>query len=306
MIFNLKEYIEQNRSLIHQHLCLIFDQFDQEKELIRAIRHSLFAGGKRLRPILCLAAADMCKENEKDLLLALPAGCAIELIHTSSLIHDDLPAMDNDDLRRGLPTCHKKFTEATAILAGDALLTHAFNVISQPEPIFKVYPDCGIRLQLISKISQAAGIAGMMEGQMIDMQPQPPLCETNDSLAHLKHMHSLKTGRMITVSLESGGISAGADPEDIHRLTRFGDNMGLAFQVVDDILNVEGDPEKMGKAKGSDAANKKMTYPLIIGMDESKKFAKELLDEAIEFLSPFAEKAAPLTAIAQYIINRDH
>ncbi|MCM2283897.1 MAG: polyprenyl synthetase family protein [Desulfobacula sp.] len=267
-----------------------------------AMEHSLLSGGKRLRPILSLAAAEACKENSER--IALPACCAIEMIHTYSLIHDDLPAMDNDDLRRGLPTCHKKFSEATAILAGDALLTHAFYILSQPETIFEVYPDSSIRMQLISKISQAAGVMGMVEGQMLDMQS--PNFKSGGNLAYLKNMHSLKTGKMITVSIESGALSVGADPDTISRLTVFGDKIGLAFQVVDDILNVEGDPTRMGKSAGSDLLNEKMTFPSLMGMAASKKFAKDLRTEAIESLSLFNEKGIPLRAIADYVINRDH
>ena len=302
MTFDLTPYLKEKQILINQYLGMILHRFDKKRELIMAMEHSLLSGGKRLRPILSLAAAEACQENSER--IALPACCAIEMIHTYSLIHDDLPAMDNDDLRRGLPTCHKKFSEATAILAGDALLTHAFYIISQPETIFEVYPECSIRIQLISKISQAAGIMGMVEGQMLDMQS--PNFESRDSLAYLKTMHSLKTGKMITVSIESGALSVGADPETISQLTVFGDKIGLAFQVVDDILNVEGDPDRMGKSAGSDMLNEKMTFPSIIGMDASKKFAKDLMNEAIESLSRFGEKGMPLRAIADYVINRDH
>ena len=302
MIFNLEQYLKEKQNLINRYLGIILHQFDKKCELIMAMEHSLMAGGKRLRPILSLSAAEACKKNSE--MIALPACCAIEMIHTYSLIHDDLPAMDNDDLRRGLPTCHKQFSEATAILAGDALLTHAFHIISQPETIFETFPDIPVRMHLISKISQAAGIMGMVEGQMLDMQSQN--FESGDSLTHLKNMHALKTGKMITVSIESGAISVGADPGKIEKLIAFGDKIGLAFQVVDDILNVEGDPDRMGKSAGSDSLNKKMTFPLIIGMDASKNFAKNLMNEAIELLSHFDEKATPLRAIANYVINRDH
>ncbi|MFA5902427.1 MAG: polyprenyl synthetase family protein [Desulfobacula sp.] len=302
MIFDLEAYLKEKQSLINQYLNIILHQFDNKRELILAMEHSLMAGGKRLRPILSLASAEACKLNSER--LALPACCAIEMIHTYSLIHDDLPAMDNDDMRRGVPTCHKKFSEATAILAGDALLTHAFYIISQPETIFENYPGIPVRMQLISKISQAAGIMGMVEGQMIDMQCQN--FKSDRSFSYLKNLHALKTGKMITVSIESGAISVGTEPERIGQLTNFGDKIGLAFQVVDDILNVEGDPNKMGKSTGSDRLNEKITFPLIIGMEASKKFAKNLIDEAIELLSQFDEKATPLRAIATYIINRDH
>ncbi|MCD4723183.1 MAG: polyprenyl synthetase family protein [Desulfobacula sp.] len=301
MEFNLLQYLEEKQGLVNRYLKMILQQFDQDRELIMAMNHSLMAGGKRLRPILSIAAAQACG---KDFFIALPACCAIEMIHTFSLIHDDLPAMDNDDLRRGLPTCHKKFSEATAILAGDALQTHAFNIISQPEHIFKIYPDSQTRLKLISLISQAAGIQGMAEGQILDMQSFQP--EQNDSLIHLKKIHAFKTGKIITVSVEAGAVSVGADPEMIRKLVVYADKVGLAFQVVDDILNIEGDPKIMGKATGSDALNDKMTFPAIIGLDKSKKYAENLIDDAIQAISQFDEKADPLRAIADYTINRDH
>jgi len=301
MVFDLSQYLEKKQNLVNRYLKKILNQFDQKRELIMAMDHSLMAGGKRLRPILSMAAAQACG---KDFLIALPACCAIEMIHTYSLIHDDLPAMDNDDLRRGLPSCHKKFSEATAILAGDALLTHAFNVISQPEQFFEIYPNNHTRIKLISTISQAAGILGMVEGQMLDMQCFQP--EQNDSLAYLKEIHSLKTGKMITVSVEAGAVSVGADLEMIGNLVIYADKVGLAFQVADDILNIEGDPEIMGKAAGSDALNDKMTFPAIIGLVESKKYAQNLIEDAIQAISQIDEKAIPLRAIANYIINRDH
>lgn len=300
-MFNLQHYLKEKQELVNQYLQLILHQFDQRRELVLAMNHSLMAKGKRLRPILSMAAAQACG---KDFLFALPACCAIEMIHTYSLIHDDLPAMDNDDLRRGVPTCHKKFSEATAILAGDALLTHAFNVLSEPEILFEKYPDSRIRINLISKISKAAGIQGMVEGQMLDMQSYPS--EPNDGLIHLKKIHALKTGKMITVSVEAGALSVGADPEMTGNLIGYAENIGLAFQVVDDILNIEGDPEIMGKSAGSDALNEKMTFPAIIGLDESKKYAKKLIETAIDSISLFDETAAPLRAIAYYIINRNH
>jgi len=301
MKFNLSEYLTEKQTLVNKYLQLILHKFDKSLELIRAMDHSLMAPGKRLRPILSMAAAQACGKN---FLIALPACCAIEMIHTYSLIHDDLPAMDNDDLRRGLPTCHKKFSEATAILAGDALLTHAFNVISNPEQVFDIYPDDQTRIKLISKISQAAGIQGMVEGQMMDMQSFQP--EQNNELNHLKKIHALKTGKMITASVETGALSAGSDLRTIDKLIAYADNIGLAFQVVDDILNIEGDPNIMGKAAGSDRLNEKITFPAIIGIDASKQFAKNLIDTAIEAIWEFDEEATPLRQIANYIINRDH
>ncbi len=296
----LHQYLTEKKSFVNRYLEVILQSFDQNRELIKAMGHSLMAGGKRLRPILAIAAAQTCG---KDFQPALPVCCAIEMVHTYSLIHDDLPAMDNDDLRRGLPTCHKKFSEATAILAGDALLTHAFHVLSQPELYFEIYPDDQIKIKLLSILSKAAGIQGMVEGQMLDMQSYSS--DQKDTLSHLKKIHTLKTGRMITASVEAGAISVGADNETIDRLVIYSEKIGTAFQVADDILNIEGDPSVMGKAAGSDALNDKMTFPAIIGLDASKKYAKELVNEALESISEFSESARPLRAIATYIINRD-
>jgi geranylgeranyl diphosphate synthase type II len=300
-IFNLSGYLKDHQEMINKNLKRILAPFEQNRDLIRAMDHSLMAGGKRLRPILSMAAAQACG---KDFSPALPACCSIEMIHTYSLIHDDLPAMDDDDLRRGLPTCHKKFSEATAILAGDALLTHAFYILARPEDLFEKYPDPGARLSLISKISAAVGIDGMVEGQMLDMLSYQP--EQDDRLNHLKKIHGLKTGKLITVSVESGALSVGADLKITEQLTAYADNVGLAFQVVDDILNIEGDPQIMGKSAGSDVLNEKMTFPAILGMDASKKYANKLIDTAIDAISQLGTNATPLRAIARYILDRDH
>jgi geranylgeranyl diphosphate synthase, type II len=304
MNFILNEYLKEKQEVVNQYLRNILLQFDAKQQLIAAMEHSLMAKGKRLRPILSMAAAKACK---KDFTPALPAGCAIEIIHTYSLIHDDLPAMDDDDLRRGLPTCHKKFGESTAILAGDALLTHAFNIIANPEPVFNQFPDIQTRLELIIKISNAAGICGMVQGQMLDMESdQGKNINQNDELKHLEKIHALKTGAMIIVSVEAGALSVGADNKMVDSLSLYAKKIGLAFQVADDILNIEGDPEKMGKAAGSDILNDKMTFPGIIGLDESKKYAKKLINDAIDAIASFDESATPLRKIAAYIINRDH
>jgi geranylgeranyl diphosphate synthase type II len=300
MDFNFREYLKERQALVNNSLVEFLRQYDENRELVAAMEHSLMAGGKRLRPILAMAAAEACG---KDFMCALPASCAIEMIHTYSLIHDDLPAMDDDDLRRGKLTCHKKFNEATAILAGDALLTNAFDLVARPEQIFKIYPDASIRLKLVSIISQAAGVQGMVEGQMLDMQSFS--ANESEPLAHLKKIHALKTGKMITMSVKAGAMSAEADPEMVDRLVGYADKLGLAFQVVDDILNIEGDPEIMGKAAGSDVLNDKMTFPAIIGLDESKKYAERLMDEAVDSISDFDDGATALRVLAKYIINRN-
>jgi len=309
--FDLSGYLSRNRKLVDDALVGVFDGLDRQRELVRAMTHSLMAGGKRVRPALALATAGALGA---DPLIALPASCAIEMIHTYSLIHDDLPGMDDDDLRRGVPTCHKQFSEATAILAGDGLLTHAFHILAAPGTCFKVFPDAGTRLILVEKISAAAGINGMVEGQMLDMQaennPGAFLPDSPDALAHLKKIHRHKTGAMIEVSVASGAISAGADEDTRSALGAYARNIGLAFQVMDDILNVEGDPKIMGKAAGTDALHDKMTFPSILGLENSKKFSRQLVADALAALdscgeTAFEKNSAPLRAIAGYIINRN-
>ncbi len=359
--FNLSSYLKEKRAVLEEHLNKILGCFDQNRELVQAMRHSLMAGGKRLRPILAMASAEAVGG---DFRLALPAACAIEMLHTYSLIHDDLPAMDNDDLRRGVPTCHKAFSEATAILAGDALLTHAFKILSKPnkivlnessrisdanknsdkkndqsisgEPIFELLPDKATLLELVSIISDAAGVDGMVEGQMMDMMGSSsadalPYSYFDDSqsvadsksdnlfydstssvkMRYLKKLHHLKTGRMIIASVQAGAVSAGVDTDSeiMKILTCYAENIGLAFQVTDDILNVEGDPAIMGKAVGSDELNDKLTFPALLGLDESKQFALQLVSDAIESLEllpkVLQENAAlPLKAVAEYILKR--
>ncbi|THB80910.1 MAG: polyprenyl synthetase family protein [Desulfobacteraceae bacterium] len=300
--FELKPYLSEQRKTINQAVEKVLSTFDPGRELTRAMTHSLTAGGKRLRPILCLASAAAAGG---DPLLALPYSCALELIHTYSLIHDDLPAMDDDDLRRGQPTCHKQFSEATAILTGDALLTHAFYILSNPAEYFDSYPDPGLRMRLVSLLSAASGVEGMVEGQMMDTHAVLP-GKGESLLDHIKLIHGLKTGQLIRASVKGGAISVDADEETIDHLDQYATYIGLAFQVVDDILNVEGNPDIMGKAVGSDQALNKLTFPSIIGLEESKQYAGELIDAAFHALSGFNQKADPLRHIAHYIINRNH
>ena len=308
--FDLSGYLSRNRKLVDDALISIFGKLDRQRELVRAMTHSLMAGGKRVRPALALATAHALGADPA---IALPASCAIEMIHTYSLIHDDLPGMDDDDLRRGVPTCHKQFSEATAILAGDGLLTHAFHILAAPGSCFKVFPGAETRLILVEKISAAAGINGMVEGQMLDMQaeknPGDLPRDSAEALAHLKKIHRHKTGAMIEVSVASGAVSAGAGSDALTALGTYAQNIGLAFQVMDDILNVEGDPEIMGKAVGTDALHDKMTFPAILGLQGSKDFSKQLISDALDALDSykeeeFKEKSEPLRAIAGYIINR--
>jgi len=289
-MFDLKKYLEEKQAIIESQLEACFQSQD-ERRITAAMRHSLMAGGKRLRPVLCLAAMETlgC-----DPLKGTGVACALEMIHTYSLVHDDLPAMDNDDLRRGIPTCHKAFDEATAILAGDALLTSAFEIMANN---LKGIPE---NLEIISLIARAAGHKGMIEGQMRDIMSEGKKISKEE----LEQLHMCKTGALIEASVLSGAMIAGADKKTIDGLGKYARFIGLAFQVADDILNIEGDPALMGKAKGSDEELEKATFPSLTGLEASKKYAEELTESAIAALSDFDEKAEPLRAIARYIIER--
>lgn len=259
------------------------------------MKYSLMAGGKRIRPILCVAAAETVGGQSQDV---INAACALEMIHTYSLIHDDLPAMDNDDIRRGQPTCHMAFDEATAILAGDALLTLAFEVLSSSGFV----QDNQVRnwMNVIQILSTAAGYKGMIEGQMRDMAGEGHLLCLED----LENMHALKTGALIEASVAVGAILGKGSPDQIQQLKTYSKNIGLAFQVTDDLLDVEGDPNIMGKDAGSDQARCKNTYPALLGIEQSKQFAKKLVNNALKALDYFDNKAHPLRAIAYYIVDR--
>ena len=294
-MFDLRLYIEQKNRQINEALEKIFQNFHSHDTLIDAMQYSLMAGGKRIRPVLCLGAAEAVGGKPE---AALTVACAIEMIHTYSLIHDDLPAMDNDGLRRGKPTCHIAFDEATAILAGDALLTLAFEVLSAASieskgPVVKW-------LEVTRIIAAAAGCRGMIQGQMLDMASEG--CQL--SVGELESMHSLKTGALIQASLHCGALIAEADPHQQQSLETYARNIGLAFQVTDDILNIEGNPELMGKAVGTDQQHAKSTYPSILGLAASKKFAGQLVQNALQALENFDKKAEPLRALATYIIER--
>jgi geranylgeranyl diphosphate synthase type II len=259
--------------------------------------YSVMAGGKRLRPVLCIAAAETVEGDRETL---LPLACALELIHTYSLIHDDLPAMDNDDLRRGKPTCHVQFDEATAILAGDALLTMAFEILAAAGSRSEV--DVQDRwLTAIARIASAAGFRGMIEGQMRDMAFE----KTVISEGELESLHRLKTGKMIEVSVSCGALVAGASMIQRHALDAYAQNIGLAFQVADDILNVDGDPQRLGKPTGTDRGRGKNTYPSLLGLAGARRYAGQLVNNALKALDPFDKKADSLRAIAHYVIERN-
>ncbi|MBI1941223.1 MAG: polyprenyl synthetase family protein [Acidobacteria bacterium] len=259
------------------------------------MRHSVFAGGKRIRPILCLESGRLFDGDVRSL---IRLGCALELIHTYSLIHDDLPALDNDDLRRGKPTCHRAFGEATAILAGDALLTLAFEVLSGPGPLPEEQ-----RLRVVHELSHAIGTrAGMVGGQVVDL-------ETNGQTADadtLLYIHAAKTGAFIRAAVRCGAIYADAQEDDLARVTTYGEKIGLAFQVVDDLLDVLGSKEELGKEVRKDKQQLKATYPGIHGVAESRRIASRLVSEACDILEPLGERACRLQEIAHFLIARTH
>ncbi len=271
-------------------------------KLYEAMRYSLLAGGKRLRPVLTLASFEAClsdgPRDPKKETAALRIASAMEMIHTYSLIHDDLPAMDNDDLRRGRPTNHKVFGEALAILAGDALLTDAFGVIAQSDGIFS-----DILIQIIGDLAEASGGKGMAGGQAIDLQSQGNQGK-KISPEELEHLHRQKTGCLIEVSVMAGAKLAGADKPLLRSMKTYGETVGLAFQIADDILDVEGGSAEMGKATGGDARKEKATYPSILGLERSKGLARELAEQAIEALRSLDKHADPLREIARYVVNR--
>jgi geranylgeranyl diphosphate synthase type II len=295
--FSLTPYIGDKRALVDRRLAaLVVPESGAAPRLAEAMQHSLNAGGKRLRPILCLAAYEAVQGAATEEVLT--AACALELVHTYSLIHDDLPAMDDDQLRRGLPTCHVAFDEATAILAGDALLTMAFEVLSAAA--LESVLDPSIWMRAIAALASAAGHAGMVTGQMTDMEAEGRRL----SLEELEHLHRLKTAGLIEAAVAMGCHLAQADADQHERLQHYARAIGLAFQVTDDILNVVGDPDLLGKAVGTDAARSKNTYPALLGLDGARRRAQDLVDEAITALNGFDDRIAPLRALAGYIIHR--
>jgi geranylgeranyl diphosphate synthase, type II len=266
---------------------------------IEAMRYSLFAGGKRVRPILCLAAGEALDNSPETMNNLLPFACALECIHTYSLIHDDLPAMDDDELRRGKPTNHILFGEAGAILAGDGLLTFAFELLSNTA--LSAIP-AESRLRIIQLIAKAAGPLGMVGGQALDIESE----KVAVSFPVLQTIHKAKTGALITCSIQAGAIGAGASLDQVEKLTVYGEKIGLAFQIIDDLLNVTSTTEQLGKAAGSDANRGKATYPAFFGIEKTTSMAKEAVDEALEALVGFDRKADPLRHIATYIYTRSN
>ncbi|GIS61226.1 MAG: farnesyl-diphosphate synthase [Planctomycetaceae bacterium] len=271
---------------------------DTPPDLLEAMRYSLMAGGKRLRPILVLLAAEACGADPRD---AMPAACAVEMVHTYSLIHDDLPAMDDDDLRRGQPTSHVAFGEAMAILAGDALLTRAFEILAAD------LPDPVVAAECCRVLASAGGSDGMVGGQVADLAATNTSPESvDDPLQVLGDIHRRKTGRLLAASLELGAVVAGAEKQVRESLLDYGQQVGLAFQVADDLLDVEGDINRTGKTSGRDAHLGKWTYPALAGNDTSRRLARNCIASACAAVEPLGEAGEPLKVLAEFVIERDH
>lgn len=299
---DVKGYLEERRSRIDR----VLDEFlpsagTQPEGLHEAMRYSLFAGGKRVRPVLAVAAMEALEKNWDRV---LPLLSAIELIHTYSLIHDDLPAMDNDDLRRGRPTSHRKFGEAAAILAGDGLLTAAFGLVADRDRTPSVSDE--IRVAVAAELADGSGSAGMVGGQFADIQAQAGGGEAGLTAEALRWIHERKTGRLIRSAVRIGALVGGAGSGAFAALSEYGERVGLAFQVADDILDAEGTQEETGKRVGKDGTLKKLTYPGVSGLEASRRLARELTAQAIEALREFGPPADPLRAIARFVVERKH
>lgn len=293
--FDLSAYLQERQSLVEAALDSAIPVIYPEK-IYEAMRYSLLAGGKRLRPILCLATCEMAGGT---IAMAMPTACALEMIHTMSLIHDDLPAMDNDDYRRGKLTNHKVYGEDVAILAGDGLLAYAFEFVAvntQNVPAERV-------LQAIARLGRVVGAAGLVGGQVVDLESEG---QADVSIETLNFIHNHKTAALLEACVVCGGILAGIPEADLQRLSRYAQNIGLAFQIVDDILDITATQEELGKTAGKDLQAQKATYPSIWGIEESQRQAQKLIQAAVAELNLFGEKARPLIAIADFITSRTH
>lgn len=295
MSIKLDEYLNERKTIIDAALDRYLPPASQPPSSVHeAMRYSTLNGGKRLRPILALAACDAVGGNIEN---ALPAACAIECIHSFSLIHDDLPCMDNDDFRRGKPTAHKAFGEAIALLAGDALFALAFQIISETPS--EVPPEIAIAVWKL--IASATGTSGMVGGQVMDMLAEG----RKPNFAEVTQIHKLKTGALIEISVTVGAMLGGGTADQVNALSAFGRNIGLAFQIADDVLDLKGDAAKLGKPIGSDLKHDKATYPSIIGIEQSEELAKKTMNDALQSISIFDEKAEPLRLIARFVVERE-
>jgi geranylgeranyl diphosphate synthase type II len=288
--FDIENYLKERRALIDRSLDrYLKESKERPKTIHKAMRYGLFSGGKRLRPILTLAAGELFGAEQKAL---LPFACALEMIHVYSLIHDDLPALDDDDFRRGKPACHKVFGEGIALLAGDALLTEAFHLLTRPQIARSRAP--GAILELIHEVARAAGAGGMVGGQAVDLEAEGK--EVN--IAIVEYMHVLKTGALILASVRIGATIAGAAPKEVRRVTRYARLLGLAFQIADDIMDMDDHAGGDGKGK------KKATYPAVVGIPAAKNRVRELLSQCLKEIEGFGKNANPLRGIARIIVER--
>jgi geranylgeranyl diphosphate synthase type II len=295
-MFDLKVYLRREKQSIDAALGALWgDGSPSPTRLVSAMKYSVEAGGKRLRPILCIAASEAVGGQKSEV---MPAACALELIHTYSLIHDDLPAMDNDNLRRGKPTCHIAFDEATAILAGDALLTAAFEVLAAAGR--RMENNASRWLEVIELISRGAGYAGMVLGQMMDLAAEGRTISREE----LEEVHRFKTGTLIEASVKAGAVLGGGHPQQVEALGAYGRHIGLAFQLADDILNIEGKPEILGKPVGSDRVQEKATGPASMGLERTRARARELVARAVDEVRDFGPLGEPLASLARYVIER--
>ncbi|MEO1669488.1 MAG: geranylgeranyl diphosphate synthase CrtE [Cyanobacteria bacterium J06631_2] len=293
-VFDLNNYLQGQKIAVEEAL----DQslaIARPEKIYEAMRYSLLAGGKRLRPILCLATCELMGGTAA---MAMPTACALEMIHTMSLIHDDLPAMDNDDFRRGKPTNHKVYGDDIAILAGDGLLAYAFEFMATQTNDVK--PENIIRV--VAALGRTVGAAGLVGGQVLDLESEG---KTDITAETLSFIHTHKTGALLETSVVSGAILADADEQDIKKLSNYAQNIGLAFQIIDDILDITATDEQLGKTAGKDLQAQKATYPSLWGLEKSQHQAQELIDSAIAQLSSYGAKAEPLRAIANFIVTRD-
>ena len=291
----LKTYLTERSALVDAALHRFIPSEDTSPPTIhKAMRHSIFAGGKRLRPILCLAATEACGG---DLEAAMPAACAVECLHTYTLIHDDLPCMDDDDFRRGVPTCHKVYGEGVAVLAGDALQALAFQLLAAVPSNARFHVG-----DYVHELAVTSGSLHLIGGQVMDLEGEGKKLP----LADLRYVHESKTAALLTTSIKLGGMSAGASAEQIQALHTFGWNTGLAFQIIDDILDVTQTTEKLGKSAGKDLASEKSTYPALLGLEASREEAHRLTNEAMSALEIFGERALRLRQMAEYLLARDY
>ena len=296
---DLQRYLREKKEIIDSALETYFPkEMEFPNSLHKAIRYTLFSGGKRIRPVLAIAAFEAVGGKGS---VVLPFACALEMIHTYSLIHDDLPAIDNDDYRRGRPTCHRAFGETMAILTGDGLLTEAFRVMTDPSLLAGAPVKEDVVLRIVYEVAVAAGILGMVGGQVVDVESEG----VEVDLPTLQYIHTHKTGALIVASVRAGARLGSADRQVLQLLTRYGERAGLAFQIADDILNVEGNPAILGKRTGSDLSKRKATYPSLLGLEEAKKRAGELVTLAVDELKSFGPEADPLREIAHLFVSRE-